>query len=279
MKNKFGFALIVFVIWILITLLGPKVQIGSEDISLIDVVTSGIAFWLVIDVVFLLLVVAIFHLWKQVGFRSASPSRSWLLIWFPFLLILIFLSLALVVGLPPAKVILLIVMNTFLVGVSEELMTRGLLLYGALTRFGIWTTIIVVSAIFGGMHVLNGVITGDFANAVVQALAAAMSGLMFIALRLRTNSLLPPILVHWFWDASLFMVSASAALPQGSARQPETSITRTLAIPLLTTTPGLIYGLWLLRRIGQRNKGDFIDEGSGTGRLEHLGTEVLEYKT
>lgn len=276
MKNKFVFALIIFVIWILITLLGPKIQLGAEEMSLNALVTGGIAFWFVGDVVFLLAVVAVFRLWKQVGLREASPSRSWLLIWFPLLIILIFLSLAAVLGLPPAKVIFLVLVNTFFVAVSEELMTRGILLYGALTRFGIWASIIIVSAIFGAMHVFNGVITGDFANAVVQALAAAMSGFLFIALRLRTNSLLPPILVHWFWDASLFMLSGSAAASRDSGvQQSAPPLAQMIAIPLLTATPSLLYGLWLLRRIGQRDKWELISEEPTRDRLEPLGAEGL----
>jgi hypothetical protein len=46
MTNKFAVALLIFAIWILITLFGPKVQIGAAPISLNDLVSHTIALWL-----------------------------------------------------------------------------------------------------------------------------------------------------------------------------------------------------------------------------------------
>lgn len=259
--NRLITALIVFVIWTLITLLGPKVQLGAEEHSLNDLVSHGIGWWFVAAVVFLFAVVAFFGWWKQVGLRAAEPASSWLYIWFPILLIAIFLAAAVAMGLPAPSIMVFVLLNTLLVGISEELMTRGILLYGTLTQYGIWASIIIVSLIFGGIHILNGFNTGNFGDATIQAVAAGMSGILFIGLRLRTNSLLPPILVHWFWDFALFMISSSQVSNAGREMPaPEFSGSVKLFLPLLFATPSFLYGLWLLRKIGQRDKKEFIGE-------------------
>jgi uncharacterized protein len=111
-----------------------------------------------------LIAVAILGWWRQVGLRVPEP-RSWRLAWFPFLLILIFLALAKLLGFPGGTIVLFVLINTLFVGISEELMTRGVLFYGTLSRFGIWTTIVLVSVLFGAMHLGNGFITGEWGSA------------------------------------------------------------------------------------------------------------------
>jgi membrane protease YdiL (CAAX protease family) len=254
-RNKLVVALTVFVIWILITLFGPGLQIGSQNITLNDLVSHAIALWLAGACVFLLVVVGVLGWWRQVGLRAPAP-RSWRLTWLPFVFILIFLATAALIGFPAPKVVMIVLINTLLVGISEELMTRGVLFVGVLSRFGIWSTIVIVSVLFGAMHLGNGFITGDLEAAAVQALAAAMSGLLFIALRMRTNSLVPGIVVHWLWDFSAFMITSAGAGPAPVA--PEPSLTLKVFFPLLLATPGFIYGLWLLRHIGKRDKAEFV---------------------
>jgi membrane protease YdiL (CAAX protease family) len=257
MGNKFFVALIIFAVWILITLFGPRIQMGSHAISLNDLVSRSIALWLAVACIFLFAAVAVLGWWRQVGLRAAQPT-SWRLTWFPFLLILILLAMAGVLGFPASTIVLFVLVNTLLVGISEELMTRGVLFYGALTRFGIWSTIVIVSVLFGAMHLGNGFITGEWGTAALQAVTAAMSGLLFLALRMRTNSLIPGIVVHWIWDFAVFMASSPRVAPTAGA--PELSMTLQLTLPLVLATPSFLYGLWLLRHIGKRDKAEFISQ-------------------
>lgn len=263
MSNKFVIALIIFAVWILITLFGPKIQIGSQELKLDDLVARGIAFWLAGACVFLLLCVAILGWWRQVGLRPPEP-KSWRLTWFPVLIIIFFLATAILIGLPAGSIVFFVVINTFFVGISEEMMTRGVLLYGSLSRFGIWTSIVIVSVAFGAMHLMNGFITGDFLGAGVQAVAAGMSGVLFIGLRLRSNSLIPGIVVHWLWDCSLFLMGAALAganpVSESSAPGAPVSLARQVLYPIFMATPTFLYGLWLLRHIGSRNKGEFMGD-------------------
>lgn len=83
-----------------------------------------------------------------------------------------------------SKVLIILLINTLLVGISEELMCRGILLEGAKNRFSLWVSIWIVSILFELIHSLNGFLTGNFGAAAFQAVSAIFPGLMFIGLRL-----------------------------------------------------------------------------------------------
>ncbi len=101
--------------------------------------------------------------------------------------------------------------------------------------------------LFGAVHVLNGFVTGDFAAASVQAIAAGMSGLMYMALLIRTGSLWPPMIVHALWDFCIFLsVSKESVVPQAAP-----ATTAGWLAHLGLALPSLLYGLFLLRRIPQ----------------------------
>ena len=72
----------------------------------------------------------------------------------------------------------------------------------------------------------------------------------FIALRLRTGSLWPCIIVHGLWDFATFTVAAarSGESHASSSGGPMTAMT---FVPILLVLPNALYGLWLMRRIGQ----------------------------
>ncbi|CRI66277.1 hypothetical protein THIOKS12720003 [Thiocapsa sp. KS1] len=66
----------------------------------------------------------------------------------------------------------------------------------ALGALVIWPAILVTSLLFGGIHSLNVFTTGHLLTSVIQSGAALLSGLLFIAIRLRTGSLWPAIITH-----------------------------------------------------------------------------------
>ena len=160
------------------------------------------------------------------------------------------LGLAVVFGLPPAGVLAWILFNTFLVGLSEELMFRGVLLQAFRRTVSIWPAVWLTTLAFGAIHILNVFMTGELRTALIQSAAAALSGLLFIALRLRTGSLWPCIVVHGLWDFATFTIAAarSGEAQAGSGGGPMTLMT---FMPILLVLPNALYGLWLMRRIGQ----------------------------
>ena len=232
-SNTWLVSLIVFVVWMVIVFGGELLAVGGDPTGLDAMVQSQIVPALVIAPIFLFIVVAYFNRWQESGLKWVDNNRSLLLLWLPALAIIINLALGLPANTTGGRVLLIVLVNTLLVGISEELMFRGILLHGARSRYRFWTAILIVTVLFGLIHALNGFITGDFGAALFQSVTAFSSGFMFMGLRLRQNSLFPVMLIHGLWDFSVF--SAGQA---------------TMAIALVSIAfviTFFFYGLWLLR--------------------------------
>jgi membrane protease YdiL (CAAX protease family) len=153
-------------------------------------------------------------------------------------------------------VLALIAINCAFVGFSEELMIRGAVLQALRHTVPIWPAVLLTSVVFGAMHSLNVFITGELQPALIQSAAAFLSGLLFIALRLRSGSLWLPILIHALWDFATFtFASATDAalhgnLPAEAPPLPDPSGLGQL-FPVLLVLPNAIYGLWLMRNIAR----------------------------
>lgn len=244
-------ALGAFVIWTLITVYVGTMVTGGEA-SLLDSVTHGIG-WAWLGAGAFILAVVWWQGWWDVGLNRGASLRGWSLTWLPMLYIVAALGYAAVVGLPPLSILGLILLNTFFVGFSEELMFRGALLQAFRRAMPIWGAVLLTSVAFGSIHTLNVFLTGDLKGAALQAAAAFLSGLVFIALRLRTGSLWPPIILHALWDFATFTLSAASAGrtgAEGSATEMDGAGWVQL-VPILLVLPNAIYGLWLMRDIGR----------------------------
>jgi hypothetical protein len=240
-------SLAAFVGWLLITVVGGRMHTGQAP--LLEAVTRGLGWPFLLASTFLLALVA-GQQWCDVGLNRRPAPRSLRLAWLPMLYIGAGLGLAVAFGLPPAGVLGWILLNTFLVGLSEELMFRGVLLQAFRRTVAIWPAVALTTLAFGAIHALNVFVTGDLRTAVLQAAAAALSGLLFISLRLRTGSLWTGIVVHGLWDFATFTVSASRSVDSqdvGSGSR----VTLMTFMPMLLVLPNALYGLWLMRGIGR----------------------------
>ncbi len=250
MNARLILSLVVFVLWLIITLGGGN-MVGDGETTLLDGVKSGVSWPILLAAAFALLVVFWRGWGREVGLKAPESGRSVLLAWLPMIYIVAGFGVATFLGLPPATIMLWIALNTFLVGLSEELIFRGILLQGFRNTLSIWPAVLVTSVLFGAVHSLNVFVTGELFTSVVQSVAAFLSGLFFIALRLRTGSLWPPIIVHALWDFATFVLaaaSAGVAGPEGANNAP--TLFQALA-PVLLVTPNALYGLWLMRNIGK----------------------------
>jgi uncharacterized protein len=114
--------------------------------------------------------------------------------------------------------------------VFEEGLWRGVVL-GLLRPTAIWRAVLISSLLFGLGHLGNTALRGVSPIIAAQALGAAVQGVGFAALRLRTGTVWPLIGIHAVHDLFLQM--------------------STLPIPLLEApldTELLAYGVSLLRR-------------------------------
>lgn len=233
-QNPLVFTLIVWLIWLLITLGGQKLQAGGT-ISLDDLATSSIIYSVIAAIIFLLIVIAYKKWWQEVGLNSSFNSHNWRLLLLPVIVILIMLTMAFTSGVA-TNVLLIVLINSLFVGISEELMMRGVLFHGVSFSQSIVRTVIITAVLFGAMHALNGFLTGEFGPAMIQAVMAAGFGVWVAALRVRLNSVIPVMILHGLWDFSVFSMGAgSVAIGQ--------LLVFGFAVILF------IYGLWLLRGI------------------------------
>lgn len=241
-------------IWASITLVVPTLLIDSE-ISLQDLVTTHLA-WGVAGAALFLAVTAWLAGWRDLGFRAPSPPGWWKLLWLPALYLAGLAAVGLTTGkLDPAAVTMVLI-NTAMVGFSEELAFRGVLWGGARKALSFWPAFLLVSLAFGSVHVFNAVLTGELAGAEVQALNAFMSGCAYLAIRIRTHSIIPIMVIHAAWDFVVFLVGSGAA--KAAAPDPDL-LQQQLTFGLILTGPLFLYGLWLVRsesvRAGWRDDG------------------------
>lgn len=231
----------VLVCWILITL-GLAVLQGQGHTPLRELVVYGPMWPVLAAVLFLHAVTRYFRL-HDPAWHAPPAGVALRLLAFPLLLVCAILALGQLTGFPPSSQVVWILINTALVALSEEWMFRGLLHGSLIRRFSPWETLWLSSAIFGLIHALNGLITGHFAAAGVQALAAVLTGTLMSALRQRSHSLWPPILVHMLWDASLLLV-----MPQNPVEPAQTGLVHALT-PLLFVLPGFLYAMYLMHGV------------------------------
>jgi membrane protease YdiL (CAAX protease family) len=117
----------------------------------------------------------------------------------------------------PTRVLLIVLVNVVAVGVAEETLFRGFL-WAALPES--WSTsrvLLVTSVVFGSVHVLNGLVTGNWRGAVAQAAGAMVLGLTLGAVRMRSGWLMLGVVAHAAIDA------ASAILAQFAPRLADTA--------------------------------------------------------
>ena len=243
--KRLPIALATYVGWTLLTLFGMRWASDGTKKPLIETVTHGIS-WNLAMAVGLLALVTLTMRWRDLKFVAPRPASSLLILWFPALYLLFFALLPAVLGLPPAGTLLFIALNTALIGLSEEWMFRGVLFQGLRSRLSMWPAILLTSLLFGAVHVLNVITTGQLAEAAVQAVAAFMSGMLLIALLIRTGSIWVPITYHALWDFGTFVTSATSPKTGGPA---DFGQGWTWALPILIVLPNFLFALFLLRRV------------------------------
>ena len=125
-------------------------------------------------------------------------------------------------------------------------MFRGVLLQALRSRLAMWPSILIMSALFGAVHLMNVFVTGQLFESAVQALAAFLSGVLLVALLIRTGSIWVPIVYHALWDFGTFMTGASK---HAGSDGPNLNQGWTWTLPILMVLPNFLYALYLLRKV------------------------------
>lgn len=168
------------------------------------------------------------------GLRRLPAPRDGLVLLFPTLTV----AVGYFAGFRHAEVSTLILAfaSVVLAGLVEETAFRGILLTRLLPR-GLWTAVLLTSALFGLLHVVNLLLGSPWQTVLLQVTFAAMAGTGYAAMRLRTGSLWPPIILHALFDLTFRVTELEAGTPFHSA------------IQMLHGVGWLIYAAIALRRV------------------------------
>lgn len=226
-------ALVALAIWTTITV-GSGIVQAEGTASLDELASGGIVWGIPLAGAFLLLGYGRRRV--EIGLVAPAAVRPALV---PSLAVALLLALALAGGLPEPTILALLVVNTAFVGISEELMFRGVLLGALLDRTSVRRAVALSALAFGTVHSLNGLITGEIGSALVQSLIAIGMGCWAASLRLRTGSLFVPIVLHALWDLALLSVIVAGA-----------SVEITLAVSVCAIGFAIGLGVWGWRTLG-----------------------------
>lgn len=135
-----------------------------------------------------------------------------------------------------------------LVGFTEELVNRGLLLTALRSRLTepwvwFWT-----SLLFAVGHLVNVALGASAAATVPQVLAAFLAGTIFYVLRRTTGSLIGAMVLHGLWDFSVFATGVGAA---GALAGAATVVYLVAGLVALASVPVVVRGADVRRPVHQ----------------------------
>lgn len=222
----------------------------SNPAEIVTALASGVALNLVAALTVLAVATRIFR-WGDLGFQGPDWRTLFRVMWFPLLTLLPLPILAWGIGFPPGTAVGFLALNTVLIALSEEWMFRGILLRAFLARFHLWPAVLITSILFGAFHVLNAFALGDVRMALAQSVAAMMTGMLLVALVLRTGSIWPAVVYHMAWNFGLLLVAHETLEHLPLNTEPPLSA---YLMPMLIVSPNLFFALLLLRRVGKTER-------------------------
>lgn len=174
--------------------------------------TRGVALNELIALAVIAVVVLVGRWWRSVGWvpRRGVGTAIRLIAVLQLLACLLLVVSAGSVGAIGASTYVVIAVNCLAVGIVEETVFRGLLWAALPERWPTSRVLLVTSLVFGAVHLSNGLVTGRWGAAVLQAALASVFGLWLGAVRLRTGWLGPSIALHAVHDAAAAAVAVLA---------------------------------------------------------------------
>ena len=93
-----------------------------------------------------------------------------------------------------------IIATNIFVGVSEELMYRGIVLVGLMKEYGDLKAVIISAVLFSLLHSVNTLGGFDTISVLLQLLTTFVYGIFAACMYLQIKSVLPLMLTHALWD-------------------------------------------------------------------------------
>lgn len=141
----------------------------------------------------------------------------------------------------PAGEVLLQFVNAF----GEELLFRGVI-FALLLRLVPWQAIALNAVLFGAMHLIHGVMDGNWTAALHQALVTTAGGALFVAVRYRTGNLWCAIVLHMLVNLSIIFSNlgseATEQVAQNIAIGLELAIAAWVVLTTSRATPAALRG-------------------------------------
>jgi len=199
----------------------------------------------------LVVLVTILGWWKNIGFRDIKPGGLKFII--PIVLLIVSMlgisfsfdeSGAWFLGFHSYKALFTMLGTLLLLGFVEEGIFRGVLFYGLKTTFTPFYTVLLSALIFGLFHFVNLLVGADFTDTVYQVIHASAMGFLYASLRLKLGAIWPLMLLHTFWDFSLFVMQSTMS----ASSQTTTPDTFSIGTSMAVATPALAYGLFVYWR-------------------------------
>jgi hypothetical protein len=201
---KFGVALAVGYM----ALFGVLVKmsgVGYDDLTAsADNALKGLVIPMTVVTVVLLVVTSVFGWWKPV-LRDEKRATGWVIV-VPIVLLFTVFAGVNYSGLSEidSKLLLWIGIGAALVGVSEELMYRGLVIVSfrsAMKESHAW---LWSSVAFALLHSINVLLGQGGAATIVQIMSTLVIGSGLYIARRTTGLLIVPMIIHLVWDYSVF---------------------------------------------------------------------------
>ncbi len=98
-----------------------------------------------------------------------------------------------------------IVATTFMVGIGEEMLFRGIIFNGFKEKRGVYPAILISAAIFGFLHITNIAGGAPIGATLKQMGSAGISGILFAWVFYKTKNIVPTMMYHWVWDMFLIL--------------------------------------------------------------------------
>jgi membrane protease YdiL (CAAX protease family) len=133
-----------------------------------------------------------------------------------------------------------LVVGTFMVGYSEELLVRGVAVHTLLDQgYSVVVAGLVSSVIFGLLHFMNYFNGQDLGKTLIQVVGTMLMGLGFYITFVISGNLWVPITVHFLYDLSILLLG------------PEPKLTNSIRSQIIALSTFLIYilpivGLFIL---------------------------------